>query len=133
MGFHPHPLQLLYSQWSRACIINSGYKDPNTFTQLMDIFSTQSLTSARVILSQFEAINISVYGEYKPATLNASQSSINQTLVAGYPTAPGYLWATLAAYNATGPLGVNGSGNQNSGFPTANSNGTGSSKTTLAM
>ncbi|KAI0246430.1 hypothetical protein BJV78DRAFT_1135186 [Lactifluus subvellereus] len=122
---------LLYSQWSLACIINPGYKDPNTFTQLMDIFSTQSLASARVILSQFEAINASVYGEYNPATLNNSQSAINQTLFAGYPTAPGYLWATLAAYNATGPLSVNGSGGD--GPSTAGSGGTSSSRTTLAM
>jgi hypothetical protein len=55
----------------------------------MDIYSTQSLASARVILNQFVAINISIYGEYNASTLNASQSAINQTLVAGYPTASG--------------------------------------------
>lgn len=99
----------------------------------MDIFSTQSLASARVILGQFGAINASMYSEYNPTTLNNSQSVINQTLVAGYPTALGYLWATLAAYNATGPLGVNGSGAAGPGTPTADSNGTSSSKTTIAM
>ena len=97
----------------------------------MDIYSTQSLSSARVILNQFVAINISIYGEYNASTLNASQSAINQTLLAGYPTASGYLWATLAAYNATAPLGINGSGSANQN-PQAVS-GTGSSKTTLAM
>jgi len=98
----------------------------------MDIFSTQSLASARVILSQFAAINISVYGEFNVTTLNASQAAINQTLAAGYPTAPGYMWATLAAYNATGSLGINatGSGNQSNQAP-AGAGGT--SKTTLAM
>jgi hypothetical protein len=98
----------------------------------MDIFSTQSLASARVILSQFAAINISVYGEFNVSTLNASQSAINETLAAGYPTAPGYMWATLAAYNSTGSLGVNisGSGNQSS---SATTGGAGSSRTTLAM
>jgi len=96
----------------------------------MDIYSTQSLASARVILGQFEAINISVYGEYNASTLNASQAAINATLAAGYPTQPGYLWATLVAYNATGPMGLNGSVN---GTATSNGNGTGSSKTTLAM
>jgi hypothetical protein len=82
----------------------------------MDIFSTQSLASARVILSQFAAININVYGEFNVSTLNASQPAINDTLAAGYPTAPGYMWATLAAYNATASLGINisGSGNQSS-------------------
>ncbi len=98
----------------------------------MDIFSTQSLPSARVILSQFEAINISVYGEFNATTLNASQPAVNQTLTAGYPTAPGYMWATLAASNATGPLDVNGSGNTNQSSPTQNG-GSGTSRTTLAM
>ena len=97
----------------------------------MDIYSTQSLASARVILNQFVAINISIYGEYNASTLNASQTAINQTLSAGYPTASGYLWATLAAYNATVPLGINGSGDTNQNPPTAS--GGGSSKTTLAM
>ncbi|KAH9171176.1 hypothetical protein EDB89DRAFT_2071081 [Lactarius sanguifluus] len=121
---------LLYSEWSRACIINPEYTDPTSFNPLMDIFSTQSLASARVILGQLEVINTNVYGEYNPATLNASQAAINDTLVAGYPTAPGYLWATLAAYNATAPLGINNS----AGNPqTQSGGGTGSSKTTLAM
>ena len=97
----------------------------------MDIYSTQSLASARVILNQFVAINISIYGEYNATTLNASQPAINETLAAGYPTASGYLWATLAAYNATAPLGINGSGSGNQNPPTAT--GAGSSKTTLAM
>jgi hypothetical protein len=98
----------------------------------MDIYSTQSLASARVILNEFVAINISnIYAEYNASNLNASQSIVNQTLAVGYPTAPGYLWATLAAYNATAPLGINGSGNANQNPPTASS--TGGSKTTLAM
>jgi hypothetical protein len=97
----------------------------------MDIYSTQSLASAQVILNEFQAINISIYGEYNATTLNASQLAINQTLAAGYPTAPGYLWATLVAYNATGSPGINGTGNSQN-IPNGNG-GTGSSKTTLAM
>ncbi|KAH9069797.1 hypothetical protein EDB83DRAFT_2370643 [Lactarius deliciosus] len=122
---------LLYSEWSRACIINPEYTDPTSFTPLMDIFSTQSLASARVILGQLEVINTNVYGEYNPATLNASQAAINDTLAAGYPTAPGYLWATLAAYNATAPLGINNSASN--AQSTQGGGGTGNSKTTLAM
>jgi hypothetical protein len=97
----------------------------------MDIFSTQSLASARVILGQFEAINNTVYGEYNPATLNATQDAINETLAAGYPTSLGYLWATLAAYNATAPLGINVSANNGQATPSGGS--APSSKTTLAM
>ncbi|KAI9442778.1 hypothetical protein BJY52DRAFT_1194756 [Lactarius psammicola] len=124
---------LLYSEWSRACIINPEYTDPDRFNKLMDIFSTQSLASARVILTQLDTVNTSVYGDYNPATLNASQAAINDTLAAGYPTAPGYLWATLAAYNATAPLGINNSGSDTQGTQTGGGGGTGSSKTTLAM
>jgi len=101
----------------------------------MDIYSTQSLASSGVILNQFGAINISIYGEYNATTLNASQAAINQAIDAGYPTAPGYLLATLVAYNATGPTGINGSGSgsQNSPSSSASSSGSGNSKTTLAM
>lgn len=98
----------------------------------MDIFSTQSLASARVILSQFAAININVYGEFNTTTLNASQSAINQTLAAGYPTAPGYMWATLAADNATASLGINTSAGGDQSSP-AQTGGAGTSRTTLAM
>ncbi|KAI0268528.1 hypothetical protein BGY98DRAFT_335318 [Russula aff. rugulosa BPL654] len=122
---------LLYSEWSSACIINRGYKDPDIFTPLMDIYSTQSLASARVILSQFAAINISVYGEFNVSTLNASQSAINETLATGYPTALGYMWATLAAYNATGSPDINTPGGNQSN--PAQTGGVGTSRTTLAM
>lgn len=37
---------LLYSIYSQECIINPEYADPATFDQVMDIFSTQSLTTA---------------------------------------------------------------------------------------
>ncbi|KAH9962488.1 hypothetical protein BGW80DRAFT_1174968 [Lactifluus volemus] len=122
---------LLYSEWSSACIINSEYKDPTTFIQLMDIFSTQSLASARVILGRFDTINNSVYGNYNAAILNASRSALDQTIAAGYPTSPGYLLATLDAYNASGPLNV--ALNQSMGPLTTGTGTTGSPKTTLAM
>jgi hypothetical protein len=82
----------------------SWYKDPATFTPRMDIFSTQSL-----------GVRASCCQPIRGECLDPQLLSINQTLVAGYPTAPGYLWATLAAHNATAPLGINngsGSGNQ---------------------
>ncbi len=114
-------------------MINPEYTDPESFTPLMDIFSTQSLASTRVILSQVEAINTSIYGEYNPAILNASQAAINETLATGYPNALGYLWATLAAYNATASLAINVSATTGRGAQTGGGGGTGSSKTTLAM
>ncbi|KAA1475179.1 hypothetical protein DENSPDRAFT_841916 [Dentipellis sp. KUC8613] len=126
---------LLYSEWSQACVVNAEYVDPANFEQVMDIYSTQSLSSARLIESQFAAINITMYGTYDPARLNASQADINNTLQAGYVTAPEYLWATLDAYNSTGDPHIsraqsnNGTGSGGGG----GGGGGGSSKTTLAM
>ncbi|KAI0067161.1 hypothetical protein BV25DRAFT_1819445 [Artomyces pyxidatus] len=122
---------LLYSEWSQACIINAEYTDPTNFNQLMDIFSTQSLSSARVIESQFGVVNASVYGTYNATQLNASQADINSTLQAGYPTSAGYLWATLDAYNATDSANI-------TGIPTSQGGGgqpvpSPGKKTTLAM
>jgi hypothetical protein len=97
----------------------------------MDIYSTQSLAYARVILSYFAAVNSSLYGEYNAATLNASQAAINETLQAGYPNTLGYLWSTLFAYNATGPLDITSTAN-NQSTPDG-SGGPSNSKTTLAM
>ena len=42
--------QLLYSTYSSACIINAEYADPAHFDQVFDIFSTQSLTTARSVV-----------------------------------------------------------------------------------
>jgi hypothetical protein len=97
----------------------------------MDVFSTQSLASARVILSQFSNVNSTLYSDYNPSTLNASQANFNQTLQAGYPTNPDYLLSTLVAYNATGSLGINSSAANEQG--SQNGSGATSSKTTLAM
>ncbi|TFY58389.1 hypothetical protein EVG20_g8168 [Dentipellis fragilis] len=122
---------LLYSEWSQACIINPEYADPANFEQVMDIYSTQSLSSARLIESQFVAINITMYGTYDPGRLNASQADINNTLQAGYVTAPEYLWATLDAYNSTGDPHISRA--QSNNGTGGGGGGGGSSKTTLAM
>ncbi|KAF8268188.1 hypothetical protein EI94DRAFT_1829676 [Lactarius quietus] len=122
---------LLYSAWSQACIVNSEYRDPNSYNRLMDIFSTQSLASARVILSQFSTVNSSIYGDYNATTLNASQATMNQYLAAGYPNTTGYLLSTLDAYNATGSLNITSATNAQ-GTPNGGG-GAPSSKTTLAM
>lgn len=42
-------MQLLYSVYSTACIINPEYADPANFDQVMDIFATESLFSARLL------------------------------------------------------------------------------------
>ncbi|KAG5648465.1 hypothetical protein DXG03_003076 [Asterophora parasitica] len=109
---------LLYSSYSLACVINPEYADPLTFDQVFDIFSTQSLTSASLIeyqFGQFGPTNESIYGVYNSQRLNDSAAMMNTTLQVGTPQAPGYLFAILQAYNATGeiddPSGGNGSTN----------------------
>ncbi|KAG5724193.1 E3 ubiquitin-protein ligase RNF13 [Termitomyces sp. T112] len=95
---------LLYSEYSFACVINPEYADPETFDQVFDIFSTQSLTSASIIQYQFGQsgpINETLYGVYDSQRLNDSASMMNTTLRDGTPPAPGYLFAILQAYNST--------------------------------
>jgi len=47
-------------------------------------------------------INQTLYSWYDPQRLNESYYVINSTLNAGSSTGPGYIFATLKAYNATG-------------------------------
>ena len=81
----------------------------------MDVFSTQSLTSAKFILSLFSNLGDSADGEYNPSALNASQAIINQSLEEGTPAEPGYLFSTLVAYNATAVPSGSGSGSSSKG------------------
>ncbi|KIL66738.1 hypothetical protein M378DRAFT_347402 [Amanita muscaria Koide BX008] len=124
---------LLYSSYSLACIINPEYAADN-FEHVLDIFSTQSYTSAHLIEGEFgEQVqgNVTVYSTYDSKLLNNSASVINSSLAAGFPTAPGFIYASLRAYNATGDLsGPGGSGSTN----TPNASSTSSSpNTALAM
>ncbi|KAF4563312.1 hypothetical protein EYR40_006970 [Pleurotus pulmonarius] len=91
---------LLYSIYSKACLINAEYLDP-TFDKVFDIFSTQSLTSAQFIEEQFRNAN-GTFRWYDSQNLNNSGEIVNATIRARTPTEPNYLLATLRAYNATG-------------------------------
>ncbi|KAG2129824.1 uncharacterized protein EDB93DRAFT_1181563 [Suillus bovinus] len=107
---------LLYSVYSNTCIINPEYADPANFDQVFDIFSTQSTSVSRNIQYEFGqggGTNLSIYGNFDAATLNASEASINQSINSGYATVPGYLLATLQAWNATGTNSTGTSGNNN--------------------
>jgi hypothetical protein len=90
----------------------------------MDVFSTQSLASAQFILSQFSNINNGTYGEYNASTLNASQAVIDQSLEAGSPAQPGYLFSTLVAHNATAPSGTNTPATSDPGSSSGNATST---------
>jgi len=107
---------VVYSLSSTACVINPEYADPTVFDQVFDIFSTQSLNDAKMIESEFARINSTQYGNYNPQLLNESYYTINSTLNTGHVAGPGYLFATLTAYNATNS-DVNGTGNTTTQSP----------------
>ncbi|KAI0762124.1 hypothetical protein BD413DRAFT_217414 [Trametes elegans] len=94
---------LLYSLKSVTCFINPEYSNPAKFDQVMDIFATQSLPSSQLIEDQFHANegNSSKYYWYSPTLLNSSADVIHTAVVNHSVPKPGYLFATLAAWNAT--------------------------------
>ncbi|KAL0576655.1 hypothetical protein V5O48_005315 [Marasmius crinis-equi] len=125
---------LLYSLYSTGCVINPEYADPQTFDQVFDIFSTQSLTSSRLIDYQFGQIGnetlTPLYSSYNSSRLNESSSMVGNSINSGYAMGPGYLFATLVAYNATNATNYtmgNGSGNNSGDHKGGHSN------TALAM
>lgn len=124
---------LLYSLYSDRCEINPEYADPANFDQLMDIFSTPSLTSSQFIEYQYGAINVTKYGHYDAQLLNQSAAQINATIANGTINSKGFMFATLVAFNATGTDtdGLGSGGNDVSS--SSSDNGGGSRNTSLAM
>ncbi|KAF9447498.1 hypothetical protein P691DRAFT_646978, partial [Macrolepiota fuliginosa MF-IS2] len=124
---------LLYSLHSIACVINPEYADPATFDQVFDIFSTQSKTSAHLIDYQFGQLsptNASI-SKYDSQRLNDTADAVRDSIAKGYATQPGFLYAVLRAYNATGD--ADGPAVTSTDGGSGNSGGSGSSNTALAM
>ncbi|KAJ8597519.1 hypothetical protein M405DRAFT_803811 [Rhizopogon salebrosus TDB-379] len=124
---------LLYSLYSDTCAINPEYADPANFDQVFDIFATQSLSVSKMIEYEFGQIgttNLSIYGDFNATTLNESESNINQSIASGYPVAPGYLVATLQAWNATG---TDSTGSSNNGSTSSSGDQSSNKQTGLAM
>ncbi|KAI3618955.1 ring finger domain [Moniliophthora roreri] len=123
---------LLYSMYSEACVINPYYADPESFDQVFDIFSTQSLASARLIEYQFGQISTgqNYFTSYNSSRMNDSEATVIASINEGYAVAPGYLFATLVAHNATNASNYN-MGNNGGGGSTSQQQGR--STTALAM
>ncbi|KDQ21689.1 hypothetical protein BOTBODRAFT_26119 [Botryobasidium botryosum FD-172 SS1] len=101
--------QLLYSTTSVACLINPEYTNMTAFDRVMDIFATNSSSSAKLILSQLSNINQSYYW-YDPAKLNASSNAVTNFIATGMTSNKydaGFLIAMLKAANVTdnSPMG----------------------------
>lgn len=126
---------LLYSIYSNTCIINQEYADPANFDQVFDIFSTQSNSVSKNIQYEFGQDglkNLSLYGNFDATTLNASATIVTQSIVSGHPMVPGYLLATLQAWNATGTNST-GTSSNNTGSTGSTPNQGGKKGTGLAM
>lgn len=96
--------KVLYSLKSVGCIMNQEYINPSNFDLVFDIFSTRSLTSAKLIEYQFghtATQNDSIYS-YDSKRLNDSQTVIEQSIRTGEAVSASYLYAVLVrAYNST--------------------------------
>ena len=129
--------QLLYSLKSVSCYINPEYSNPANFDQVMDIFATQSLSSSRIIESQFTNVlgNSSKYYWYSPSLLNDSASGIESAIVNNtIGNGTGYLFATLTASNATDSSNSSSTGTTTSDNGGGNGSGQNqSTNTSLAM
>jgi hypothetical protein len=79
---------------------------------------------------QIGTTNLSIYGDFNATTLNESESNINQSIASGYPVAPGYLVATLQAWNATG---TDSTGSSNNGSTSSSGDQSSNKQTGLAM
>ena len=81
----------------------------------MDVFSTQSLTSAKFILSLFSNLGDSADSKYNASGLNASQAIVKRSLKVGSPAESGFLFSTLVVHNAMAPSGKDYSRRQDGG------------------
>ncbi|KAI0630111.1 hypothetical protein C8Q77DRAFT_1136492 [Trametes polyzona] len=91
---------LLYSLKSVTCFINPEYSNPAKFDQVMDIFATQTLPSSQLIEDRFENSS-SKYYWYSSTLLNSSADAIKSVIDNHTMPSPGYVFATLTAWNAT--------------------------------
>ncbi|KAG8213947.1 hypothetical protein J3R82DRAFT_10693 [Butyriboletus roseoflavus] len=93
---------VLYSLYSETCVINTAYQSP-----VLDVFTTQTLNHSWHIEYEFDQFGPSsetYYGYFNATMLNDAAGMINDTFALHYPAAPGFLFATLPAYNASGPV-----------------------------
>lgn len=133
-------------------MINPAYRD-----SALDIFAIQTLNASRFVFSypllnshstldfdhrhieyefgQFGASSETYYGYFNAAMLNDVAGVINNTIAFNYPTAPGFLFATLPAHNDSG-VGMSNSGLQadvNGTETSTNTSGGNSADSSIAM
>lgn len=129
-------------------MINPGYQ-----SSVLDVFTTQTLNASWFVFpppphsafielfdllrhieyefGQFGPSSEAYYGYFNAAMLNDAAGVLNNTIVSHYPAAPGFLFATLPAYNATG-AGLQSDSNA-TGTSTSSGSTSGSQNTGVAM
>lgn len=109
---------LLYSLTAEACFINPAYG----FHQILDIFATQSKSSARLINSQFVNLHNTSFGNFDALQLNRSADSVAISVQSSNITSA-FIIATLRAANSTVSLNNTvTSSNENSSLSKGNPN-----------
>ncbi|KIM26834.1 hypothetical protein M408DRAFT_178116 [Serendipita vermifera MAFF 305830] len=83
---------LLYSNSSDGCVVNGEYLDGD-FDRVMDVYTTKSAASAKIILSQFSNID-QTYTVLNPELLDSSYALVTEALAGSLNNSP-YLVATL--------------------------------------
>ncbi|KAF8164821.1 hypothetical protein B0H34DRAFT_213711 [Crassisporium funariophilum] len=129
---------LLYSLYSKNCVVNAGYADPSTPDRPFDIFATRSLGSSHIVEAQFGQLERSdtVITAYDSQKLNNSAADILQSISSGIALTRDFLLVTLRSDNATvvdpntptsGPINGGGSNSTNGGGGNSTSGGGGNS------
>ncbi|KAH9848567.1 hypothetical protein C2E23DRAFT_889017 [Lenzites betulinus] len=102
---------VLYSLTSPVCQISPQFVSQARMNPILDIYTTNSLSSSALIENEF--LNLDKSGEYysfNPAALNASSSTIENVVVNHTVSGPGFMFATLTASNATDAVPSSGFG-----------------------
>ncbi|KAJ2936797.1 hypothetical protein H1R20_g313, partial [Candolleomyces eurysporus] len=94
----------LYSLTSTTCLLNPTYR---SLDPILDIYTTQTASSARLIDSQFRQITLSAEPlvDYDPEAFEYHSANITATVQGTSPITPGYIFATLEARNDAGTSG----------------------------
>lgn len=99
--------QLLYSNHSETCLLNSFYINPDEFDHVLDIFAVTNRNITRLLNSQFRQTSAD-YFYFNYTRLRDSWGDLNTTLAGETLNHSSYLGGTIYARNKTGTKPVAG-------------------------
>ncbi|RXW17005.1 hypothetical protein EST38_g8850 [Candolleomyces aberdarensis] len=97
----------LYSHTSTTCLLNPTYR---SLDPVLDIYTTRTAPSSRLIDSQFGQINLSAEPlvDYDPEAFEYHSANITATVQGTRPITPGYIFAMLETPTARNDTGTSG-------------------------